>query len=201
MSTTTASALDLVLGMASKTVKGKPAKAKVDVDDQVSSLLDEYFHHDRLAKSHKASAETARDQIVAHAKPLFYDACRTAGKALSSVRVGKGTMTVTNNYSPINPDDEPVLAQAFGESAPSYFRRQIDLTVAKESANNEAFLSDLLGLVGAAFFQQHFTVKHGLRVTDAFHTAMALDVGVREKARPLIDAQVIKPYSPSLKLS
>lgn len=203
MTTTTApvSALDLVLGMGKTTAKGKPVKAKVAADDTVSKLLEEYFEHDRMAKSHKASAETVRDQIISHAKPLFYEACKAAGKSLSSVRIGKGTMTVTNNYSTINADDGDTLAEAFGDNYPTYFRRHIELSVNKEAANDDAFLADLVGLVGAEFFQKHFAVKHGIKVTDAFHAALALDHTAREKAQPLIDAQVIKPYSPSIKMS
>lgn len=203
MSTITApvSALDLVLGMGKATIKGKPAKAKVAADDGVSKLLAEYFEHDRMAKSHKASAETVRDQIISHARPLFYDACKTAGKSLSSVRIGNGTMTVTNNYSTINPDEGEALAEAFGDNYPTYFRRHIELAVNKESANDDDFLAELVGLVGADFFQKHFAVKHGIKVTDAFHTAMSLDRTTRDKAQPFIDGQVIKPYSPSIKLA
>lgn len=197
----TVSALDLVLGMGKSATKGKPAKTKVAADDGVSKLLTEYFEHDRMAKSHKASAETVRDQIISHARPLFYDACKTAGKALSSVRIGNGTMTVTNNYSTINPDEGEALAESFGDNYPTYFRRHIELSVNKESANDDAFLAELIGLVGVEFFQKHFAVKHGIKVTDAFHSAMLLDGAVREKAQPFIDGQVIKPYSPSIKLA
>ena len=55
--------------------------------------------------------------------------------------------------------------------------------------------------MGAQFFKKHLTVKHGIKVTDAFHSAMLLDGAVREKAQPFIDGQVIKPYSPSIKLA
>lgn len=202
MSTTTTSPLDLVLSMGKKsTAKAKPAKAAVSVDAGMTKLLDEYFMNDRLAKSHKAAAETARDQIVAQAKPCFYEACKNAGKALSSVSLGKGTMTVTNNYSLIDADEGDALSHAFGEQFSMFFRRSIEMSVSKDVSNDDDFIKDLVERVGVDFFQKYFVVKSGLKVTDAMHAALSLDEGVREIAQPFIDGQVIKPYSPSIKLA
>lgn len=202
MSATTTSPLDLVMSMGKKsTAKPKAAKPTVAVDASMAKMLDEYFENERLAKSHKAMAETARDQIVAQAKPYFYDACKNAGKALSSVSLGKGTLTVTNNYSLIDADEGDALSHAFGEQFPMFFRRSIEMSVSKDVSNDDDFIKDLVQRVGTDFFQKYFVVKMGLKVTDAMHAALSLDEGVREIAQPFIDGQVIKPYSPSIKLA
>lgn len=202
MSATTTSPLDLVMSMGKKsTAKPKAAKATVAVDASITKLLDEYFMNDRLARSHKAAAETARDQIVAQAKPCFYDACKNAGKALSSVSLGKGTMSVKNAYSLIDADEGDALSHAFGEQFPMFFRRSIEMSVSKDVSNDDDFIKDLVERVGVDFFQKYFVVKSGLKVTDAMHAALALDQGVRDIAQPFIDGQVIKPHSPSITLA
>lgn len=194
------SAADLIMSMG-KAVKTATKKVSVSIDATTEKAIDDYFEHDRLAKSHKSMAETCRDQVIAGAKALYYDACKLAGKALSSIKVGKGTMTVTNNYSLIDASNQEALQEAYGVNYDAYFRRSIELSVNKESSNDDTFLNDLLTMVGPEFFQRHFVAKTGIRVTDALHTAIALDAKVREATQPFLDQQVIKPYSPSLKLA
>lgn len=199
MATTKTSAASLILGMASKTSGTAKPKASVVTDSNLDALVDKYLESDRLAKSYKAQADTIRDQLVAEAKPQFFSACEVAGKALSSVKLGKGVITITTNYSTIDTEDGPKLDAVFGEDT-GYFKRHIELSVSKEASNNDDFLDELLEKVGVEFFQKNFVVKHGIKVTEAFHSAYMLNPAVREKAQPLINAQVIRPYSPSIRL-
>lgn len=184
-----------------KASAGKTVKPRVATDNAMTQMLDKYFHHAEEAKSHKAMADTCRDQIVAAAKPLFYEECTKKGESLSSITIGKGKMTVVNNYSIIELTEAQNLADCFGSEYATYFKPYTELSVNKESANDPVVFNTLIEKLGAEFFEAHFKLKEGLKVTEALHVAINTNALVRDAAQSFIDQQVIKPYSPSIKLA
>ena len=183
-----------------KMAASKPGKKRIATDDVMQRMLDEYLMHTEEAKSHKTMADQCRDQIVAQARPLFYDACAKAGKSLSSIAIGKGTLTVTNNYSAIPMTEKNNLLEAFGDDYGTYFREDVDLSLNKDSANDPSVRKHLLDVLGAEFFTLHFDPKKQIRVNEALHVGINTDPQVRAIAQPLVDKLIIKPYSPSIKL-
>lgn len=197
------SAVDILksLGAKPKPADNKKQKPTFAVDEILTQLIDEYLEHAEKAKDEKTFADNYRDEIVSRARPIYHEACRREGKAISSIKIGKVTMEVKNMYTSISYDQSQSLADAFGEDYGRYFRAVTELSIKKTSVEDADVLLHLVQGLGVDFFNEHFDQKTVLKVKEPLHSDIQTRPDIRDKAQPFIDAQIIKPYSPSLKLS
>ena len=189
---------DLLGGMAAAKPKGKVAKPVVKSNETIDQLLEEYFKYSEDAKSAKELADIRRDDVVALARPMFYEACAKAGKSLGSIVIGKGSISVKNQYSPVELTEKDSLVEAFGDDYALYFRLNTELTIKKDSSNEPGLVKELIDRLGVDFFRLHFDVKRNILVNGALHDALNTNSALRDVAQPFIDCKVIKPYSPAI---
>jgi hypothetical protein len=193
--------MNLISGLATKSKAAKKDDKPTVFDPSLSEPIAIYIARKQEAETAQALCDAAKEQIVSAVRPRRLEACRAAGKVLSSVSInGILTFTQTCRYSNVAEERKGALTEAFNGSFDRYFADTLAIGLKKESANDESVLCKLLESLGQDFFAEHFDVRRDLIVKDAFHNDYSTREEVQAIAEPFIDEQTIKPYAPSLKI-
>lgn len=208
MSATVANPLDLIAQMAAAPKAGKdkkPSKPEIDLSPELEAAAKEFITQKALEETAKARCAAAKDQLLAAAGPRRLAWCVAQKAVQASVAIVAGavrlTMTQTKQYSKVPEARTADLKAAFGEQYERFFTATMAIGLKPESANNNDVLTALIEKLGPVFFAQHFAVTRDLEVAEAFHNAYTTDASVQAIAKPFIDDQTIKPYSPSFKVA
>jgi len=206
VSATKNSPLDLINKMAASKPKDKKAAKPEFALPDMAQAAEDYIAHKAAVDTGTALMNAAKDQILAAAVPKRLDLCVQQAAVLPSVSVVAGphrlTMTVTKKYCAVPEARTEALEEAFGKNFDRFFKGTLAIGLKAESANSgEAFLSELIHLLGEDFFAAHFEAKRDLDVTDAFHNSYTTDAAVQATAAPFIQEQTIRNYAASLKIA
>ncbi len=163
-----------------------------------------FVEADQKADEWASKRDTHAAQIRAAAGPGRLKACRAAGRVEASIVVnGLVTVAQKNQFSLIDPAHRPALDEAFGEDAKRYFIDSMDVAFTDEVTGDEQALRSLVGalmsVLGAERFKASFKVTRRVKVSEAFYIDWTLNPDVAAKADPLIQSEIIKPYTPTVR--
>lgn len=196
------SAMGLLADMAQDQAKGKSKSTAIQVSaPQIQPSIERWKAAKAAMDSAKATMTAEEDQIITVAQPLRLAWCAKQGKVESTVRInGALSMTQKCQYSPIATEHAAALDDAFGHAREQYFKDGLSIALTDEAAQNEEVLGDLIAALGPDRFRQVFKVSRWIEPTEVFHTDYTTKPEVQQRAAELIEAQIVKPYKPSLRV-
>lgn len=176
------------------------------VAEEIEAMRKQYAEASAQVQYFETLRDAAADQIKAHAYPLFLAHCQKTGKVETCLTLktsaGEVSYTFKNQYTQINGGDEATvrtLQDRFGDDFSRYFAQSDTFTLKAGVLSDPALLARLETALGdqiGDFLEPTTTYK----VTDALHADLVLRPEVREKCQDLLQTNVIKHYSPSLRL-
>ena len=195
-----ASAASIVAAMAAK---AKPKGGSDTLTAQSSAIEPIIVQWENAKKEEEKWAslrKTCEAQLLMHGRSMRLEACRRVGRVESTISLnGKLKMTAKNQYSKIDMAHADKLREVFGEAFPQYFHVNTDMKLTEKAADDETILTQIIEAIGAENFQAWFDATQHIAVTESFHTDLTLKPAVEALAAPLIQNEIIKPYSPSFK--
>lgn len=196
------SAMGLLADMAQDQGAKKSKSTAVQISaPQLQPHIERWKAAKAAADAAEATMATEADQIISAAQPLRLAYCAKMGRVESTVRInGALSMTQKCQYSKVPAEHAPALDDAFGHSRAQYFTDRLSIALTDEAAADEEVLSSLIEALGPDRFRQVFKVSRWLEPTEVFHTDYTTKAEVQDRAAELIDAQIIKPYKPALKV-
>jgi hypothetical protein len=194
-------ALGLVASLAKPKGRAADAKQRFSVNlPELQPHVDGWIGADNEMDRAKSLRQTEEDQILSVAVPQLIEQCRRAGKVETSIRINNAiTLTRKNQYCPLPDANIDEVRKLAGVTFPRYFAEKLKIELTAEAAADEAFLQKLLGALGPGEFAARFNVTRSVVPTEEFHRAVTLDRAVADKAAPLLEQQIIRPYKPSLR--
>lgn len=197
------SAMSMIKGLAKPKAAAKKDEKPVLFAPELEATVKSYVNYITAAKSNQTLADMTKDQLTAEGRKFLMEESSRSGRTISSITIQAGptslTCTLPCQYSPVNPDDRPLLESVYGEDTDSYFKDRVEIKL-KEESMTEEIMTKLLESLGEDFFSQHFDIKNSIKVTELFHTKLITDPAFREQSQGLLETQKVKPYSASLKL-
>jgi hypothetical protein len=196
------SAVALVAAMAGKaqSKKGSREAKPTAVDPSMDATIEQWINADQEEAKWKSIKATAEAQLLEFGRKARVAACRKIGKVESTIRLnGKLNMTAKCQYSKIPIGSEDKLREVFGDSYDQYFLTKTDLSLNEAAVNDPQVLQELVEAIGADKFNAWFTALQVIEVTESFHTDVTLKPAIEEKAKPLIESEIIKPYKASFR--
>lgn len=200
-------AVDLLDDVLSSQATVAAPKAKADhptvQTPQFEDKAKRFLENNRLAKSHAKLADIDKDDIRAGTADIFFDVCRKAGKADTSIYLQCGAVklryTVQNKYSAIDGNQVPRLRERFEEEFDLYFTRNREVTLKPDLS--AALKAELIERLGPELVKKMFDINDTYTVSDAMHAELILNAAFRERCADLLADNTIKPQVPTVTLA